>query len=46
MGETIARNKKAFHDMPRKEIVPCGTILADKVSSIGNILTAEGNANG
>lgn len=46
MGETIAKNKKTFHDMPREEIVPYGTILADKVSSMGNIQTAKESSNG
>ena len=46
MGETIARNKKALHDMPREKIVPCGTILADKVSSIEDIQTAKESFNG
>ena len=32
MGETIAKNKK---DMPRKEIMPKGMILVDKIDLIG-----------
>lgn len=46
MGETIARNKKAFHDMPRQEIVPNGTILVDKIASMENITKPKENSNG
>jgi hypothetical protein len=31
MGETIANNKKEFHDMPRQEMMPEGMILVDKI---------------
>jgi len=46
MGETIARNKKAFHDIPRQKIVPNGTILVGKMTSMENTIQAKGNANG
>ena len=46
MGETIARNKKAYHDIPRQKIVPNGTILVGKVILMENIIQPKGNADG
>jgi len=34
MGETIAKNET---DMPRKEIMPKGMILVDKIKLIGGL---------
>lgn len=46
MGETIANNKKAFHDTSRQKSVLFSTLLASKITSIGNITIGKENLNG
>jgi len=46
MGETIAKNKKAYHDISRQEIVPNGTVLVDKITSIASRYARKDTCHG